>query len=419
MHHFAYRDGALFAEDVDLTALADAVGTPAYVYSEATLRRHFRVFADAFAGADALVAYSVKANSNIAVLKTLAGEGAGADVVSGGELQRAIAAGIAPEKIVFSGVGKTGDEIAAGLDARILQFNVESAAELAAIDEIARARNAQAPIALRINPDVAAGGHEKISTGKKEDKFGVPWAEARDLYAKARAMKGVAVKGVDLHIGSQIDDLAPFEAAFTKIGGLIADLRADGCAIETLDLGGGLGIPYGEGAVPPHPDDYAEMIKRVTAPLNVKLIFEPGRMIAGNAGILLSRVLYVKDGEAKKFLIIDAGMNDLVRPAMYDAFHEIWPVVESSGGETVYDVVGPVCESSDRFAKDRKMAPLKAGDLVAIMSAGAYGAVQASQYNTRALVPEVLVNGDQYAIIRRRPTYEDITALEATPDWLP
>lgn len=419
MHHFAYRDGGLFAEDVSLSAIAEAVGTPAYVYSEATLRRHFRVFADAFVGADALVAYSVKANSNLAVLKTLASEGAGADVVSGGELQRALNAGIAPSKIVFSGVGKTGEEIAAAIDAGILQFNVESAAELAAIDEIAQRRNRKAPIALRINPDVAAGGHEKISTGKKEDKFGVPWAEARDLYARARAMNGITVTGVDLHIGSQIDELAPFETAFTKIGGLIADLRADGCAIETLDLGGGLGIPYGEGAVPPHPDDYAQMIKRVTAPLNVKLIFEPGRMIAGNAGILLSRVLYVKEGETRNFLIIDAGMNDLVRPAMYDAYHDIWPIREPGNDTTTYDIVGPVCESSDRFAKDREMARLKAGDLVAVMSAGAYGAVQSSQYNTRPLVPEVLVNGGQYAVIRRRPNYEDMTALEATPEWLP
>lgn len=418
MHHFAYKNGALFAEGVSLTALAEKVGTPAYVYSEATLRRHFRVFADAFVGADALVAYSVKANSNLAVLKTLASEGAGADVVSGGELQRALSAGIAPSKIVFSGVGKTGEEIAAAIDAGILQFNVESAAELEAIDEIARARKTHAPIALRINPDVAAGGHEKISTGKKEDKFGVPWVEARDLYARARAMEGVEIKGVDVHIGSQIDDLAPFENAFTKIAGLIADLRADGCAIETLDLGGGLGIPYGQGAVPPHPDAYAEMIKRVTAPLNVKLIFEPGRMIAGNAGILLSRVLYVKKGETKNFLIIDAGMNDLVRPAMYDAFHDIWPIREPESDRTTYDIVGPVCESSDRFAKDREIAPLEAGDLVAVMSSGAYGAVQSSQYNTRALVPEVLVNAAQYAIIRRRPNYDDMIALEAMPDWL-
>lgn len=418
MHHFAYRDGRLFAEEVDLTALADVVGAPVYVYSEATLRRHFRVFADAFAGADALVAYSVKANSNIAVLKTLASEGAGADVVSGGELVRALKAGIAPKEIVFSGVGKTRDEIAAALDTGILQFNVESAPELAAIDAVAQEKKIRAPVALRVNPDVAAGGHEKISTGRKEDKFGVAWGEARDLYATARAMKGIAVQGVDIHIGSQIDDLAPFEAAFNKVAGLIADLRNDGCTIETLDLGGGLGIPYGEGAVPPHPDDYAALIKKVTAPLNVKLIFEPGRMIAGNAGILLSRVIYVKDGEAKKFLIIDAGMNDLVRPAMYDAYHDIWPVAENMSEKIAYDIVGPVCESSDRFAKDRPLAPMKEGDLVAIMSAGAYGAVQSSQYNTRPLVPEVLVSGDQYAVIRRRPAIDEMIALEKAPNWL-
>ena len=418
MHHFAYKNGRLHAEDVDLAALADAVGTPVYVYSEATLRRHYRVFADAFSGADALVAYSVKANSNIAVLKVLASEGAGADVVSGGELKRALAAGVAPRKIVFSGVGKTREEIGAALDADIFQFNVESAPELAAVNEIALSVGKQAPVAFRINPDVAAGGHEKISTGKKEDKFGVAWDEARALYRKARAMKGVAVKGVDLHIGSQIDDLAPFEAAFARAAELIGDLRADGCAIETLDLGGGLGIPYGEGAVPPHPDDYAKLIKRVTAPLNVKLIFEPGRMIAGNAGVLLSRVIYVKEGAQKRFLIIDAGMNDLVRPAMYDAYHDIWPVAEAADANTVYDVVGPVCESSDRFAKARKLPALKAGDLVAVMSAGAYGAVQSSQYNTRPLAPEVLVSGDQHAVIRRRPSFEEMAALEAAPAWL-
>ena len=418
MHHFAYRDGRLFAEDVDLAALAGVIGTPAYVYSEATLRRHFRVFADAFNGADALVAYSVKANSNIAVLKVLADEGAGADVVSGGELARALKAGIAPQKIVFSGVGKSREEIAAALDAGILQFNVESASELAAIDAVAQEKKMRASIALRVNPDVAAGSHEKISTGRKEDKFGVAWCDARALYATARTMKGIAIHGVDIHIGSQIDSLAPFEAAFKKVAALIQDLRADGCKIGTLDLGGGLGIPYGEGTVPPHPDDYAALIKKVTAPLKVKLIFEPGRMIAGNAGILLSRVIYVKEGEAKKFLIIDAGMNDLVRPAMYDAYHDIWPVVEDAGDEIVYDVVGPVCESSDRFAKDRALAPMKEGDLVAIMSAGAYGAVQSSQYNSRPLVPEMLVNGDKYAVIRRRPGFDEMTALEQTPDWL-
>ena len=414
MHHFAYRDGRLFAEDVDLTALADEVGTPVYVYSEATLRRHFRVFADAFSGTDALVAYSVKANSNIAVLKVLASEGAGADVVSGGELARALRAGIEPQKIVFSGVGKSRDEIEAALDAGILQFNVESAPELSAIDTIAQAKKMKAPIALRVNPDVAAGGHKKISTGKKEDKFGVAWGEARNLYAAARTMNGIAVQGVDIHIGSQIDDLAPFEAAFNKVAGLIADLRTDGCTIDTLDLGGGLGIPYGEGSVPPHPDEYAALIKRVTAPLGVRLVFEPGRMIAGNSGILLSRVIYVKEGEAKKFLIIDAGMNDLVRPAMYDAYHDIWPVAESTTEKTDYDVVGPVCETGDLFARDRALPPIKDGDLVALMSAGAYGAVQASQYNTRPLIPEVLVNGSKYSVIRRRPTFDEMMTLEET-----
>ncbi|MEM8772072.1 MAG: diaminopimelate decarboxylase [Pseudomonadota bacterium] len=418
MHHFHYQDGRLFAEDVDLTALAEAVGTPAYVYSEATLRRHARVFHDAFKETGALVAYSVKASSNIAVLKILASEGAGADVVSGGELKRALAAGIAPQKIVFSGVGKTREEIDAAIAADIHQFNVESEPELDAINAAAIAQSARAPIAFRINPDVAAGGHEKISTGKAEDKFGVPWNRARELYAKARTLEGVRVKGVDVHIGSQIADLAPFEVAFKRVADLIRDLRADGCAIETLDLGGGLGIPYGDGETPPGPDQYADMIKRVTAPLDVKLIFEPGRMIAGNAGILLARVVYVKKGEDRQFLIVDAAMNDLIRPALYDAHHEIWPVVENNGARATYDVVGPVCESADRFAKNRSLPKMADGELIAFMSAGAYGAMQSSQYNTRPLVPEVLVNGAEYSVIRRRPTFEEMTALEKTPDWM-
>ncbi|MEO1252290.1 MAG: diaminopimelate decarboxylase [Pseudomonadota bacterium] len=418
MHHFAYRDGRLFAEDVDVKRLAEEVGTPFYLYSEATLRRHFSVFQNAFAGADPLIAFSVKANSNIAVLRVLGDDGAGADVVSGGELQRALTAGIPGERIVFSGVGKTREEMDAALSAGVYQFNVESAPELEALNKAARAKGASAPVAIRINPDVAAGGHEKISTGRKEDKFGVPWSQARALYARARSLDHIAVQGVDLHIGSQIAELKPFEAAFARAAQLIADLRADGCAIETLDLGGGLGIPYGAGAVPPHPDEYAQMIRRVTDPLNVRLIFEPGRMIAGNAGVLVSRVLYVKEGENKTFLVIDAGMNDLVRPAMYDAYHDIWPVVQSDAAPEIFDVVGPVCESSDRFAKDRALAPLEPGALVAIMSAGAYGAVQASQYNTRALAPEVLTRGAEWAIIRRRPTFEEMTALETVPDWL-
>lgn len=418
MHHFQYRQNCLFAEDVDLTALADNIGTPFYVYSEATLRRHLNVFQGAFADVDALVAYAVKANANLAVLRVLASEGAGADVVSGGELQRALKAGIAPEKIVFSGVAKTADEISAALDVGIYQFNIESEPELDAVAAIARAKKKIAPIAFRINPDVSAGAHDKISTGRSEDKFGVPWAQALALYARSRDLKGVAVKGVDVHIGSQIADLAPFEAAFQKVATLIRDLRADGCTIERLDLGGGLGIPYGEGVTPPHPNDYADMIKRVTAPLDVQLIFEPGRMIAGNAGVLISRVVYVKESLSKRFLIIDAGMNDLIRPALYDAWHDIWPVHKQAHNMKTYDIVGPVCETSDRFAKARELPELKTGDLVALMSAGAYGAVQTSQYNTRPLIPEVMVNGDQYAVIRRRPSFEEMVGNEAVPDWL-
>jgi diaminopimelate decarboxylase len=419
VHHFDYRAGRLFAEDVDVAALADTIGTPFYLYSEATLRRHMRVFAGAFVDADPLVAFSVKANSNLAVLRILASEGAGADVVSGGELQRALKSGICPDKIVFSGVGKTRDEMEAALRADIYQFNVESAPELNALNDTAISLKRCAPIALRVNPDIAAGGHDKISTGRKEDKFGVAWADARALYASARAMKGVKIAGVDLHIGSQISDLAPFEAAFSKVALLIADLRADGCAIDRLDLGGGLGIPYGNTAPPPHPDDYAVLIKKLTAPLDVRLIFEPGRMICGNAGILVTRVLYVKQGEARTFLIVDAAMNDLIRPALYDAHHDIKPVVQDpDAAQAVYDVVGPVCESSDFFAKKRSMPAMSPGDYAAIMSAGAYGAVQASQYNTRPLIPEIMVNGDQAAIIRRRPTFEEMVMLEAAPDWL-
>lgn len=419
MHHFAYRNGRLFAEDVDVSAIAEAVGTPFYVYSEATLRRHYRVFADAFAGADPLIAYSVKANSNIAVLKILASEGAGADVVSGGELQRALTAGIAPEKIVFSGVGKTEDEMTAALNAGIYQFNVESAPELAALSALAGRLGKSAPVALRVNPDVAAGGHEKISTGKSEDKFGVAWSEARALYRSARDLDGIDVTGVDVHIGSQIADLAPFEAAFSKVSALIADLRADGCAIDRLDLGGGLGIPYGAGETPPHPDDYATMIKRITDPLGVRLIFEPGRMIAGNAGVLIARVIYDKEGEARRFLILDVGMNDLIRPALYDAHHEVLPVAQiQDAPKTAYDVVGPVCESSDIFARGRLLPQMQPGDLVALMSAGAYGAVQASQYNTRPLIPELLASGERYAVIRKRPDFAEMIAGESVPDWI-
>jgi len=419
VHHFDYRNGRLFAEDVDIAALAERIGTPFYLYSEATLRRHMRVFAGAFSGLDPLVAFSVKANSNVSVLRILASESAGADVVSGGELQRALKAGIAPEKIVFSGIGKTSDELRAALIAGIYQFNVESAPELDALNTIAVELGKRAPMALRVNPDVAAGGHDKIATGRKDDKFGIAWKDARSLYAYARDLKGIDVTGVDLHIGSQISDLDPFRAAVNKAAHLINDLRADGCAIDRLDLGGGLGIPYGDAAPPPHPDEYAGLIRELTAPLGVRLIFEPGRMICGNAGILVTRVLYVKQGETRKFLIVDAAMNDLIRPALYDAHHDIKPVIakEAATHET-YDVVGPVCESSDFFAKKRALPEMAAGDLAAIMSAGAYGAVQASQYNSRPLVPEVLVNGDQVAVIRRRPTFDEMIELEAAPEWL-
>ena len=417
MHHFNPKGGVLHAEDVSLEALGLAVGTPFYVYADATLRRHVRIFKEAFRGADALVAYSVKANSNLAVLHVMREEGAGADVVSGGELKRALKAGMSPDRIVFSGVGKTRAEMAEALDAGIFQFNVESDAELDALNEVALSKSERAAIAFRINPDIAAGGHEKISTGKAEDKFGVNWETARALYAKAAALKGVDPVGIDFHIGSQISDLAPFERALARVGDIIAALRADGRTIARLDVGGGLGVPYGDGPAPPEPKAYADLVRRMTAPLGVKLIFEPGRMIAANAGILVSRVLYVKEGAAKKFLILDAGMNDLMRPALYDAFHAIEPVRERAGAAQTYDIVGPVCESADRFARARVLAPMEAGDLVAIMTAGAYGASLASEYNTRPLVAEVLARGDKYAVIRRRPSFEEILARESAGGW--
>jgi len=421
MHHFEHRGGVLHAEDVNLERLAAAVGTPFYCYSEATLRRHFRVFRAAFGDLNPFVAFSVKANSNIAVLKIMREEGAGADVVSGGELYRAIEAGVPAEQIVFSGVGKTRTEMAAALDAGIFQFNVESENELLALNEVALSKSMTAPVAFRVNPDISAGGHAKISTGKAEDKFGAPWTRARELYARAAKLKGVKIQGVDVHIGSQISELDPFERAFDRVVDLVRALRADGCNIETLDLGGGLGIPYGDpdraAGDPPHPDDYAKLIRRIAAPLDIKLIVEPGRLIVGNAGILVSRVLYVKEGEAKKFLIVDAAMNDLIRPALYDAYHGVAPVRESNGVFETYDIVGPVCETSDRFAKSRALPRMEEGDLVAFMSAGAYGAVQASQYNTRPLIPEVLVSGDRYAIIRRRPSFDEMLNNERDPVW--
>ncbi len=420
MRHFTYRDGVLHAEDVSLAALAGAVGTPFYGYSAATLRRHVRVFRDAFAGSAALIAYSVKANANLSVLNLMAAEGAGADVVSGGELARALEAGIAPSKIVFSGVGKTKAEMAAAIAAGIHQFNVESEPELIALDDVARGAGAVAPIAFRVNPDVAAGGNDKISTGKAEDKFGVPWTRAREIYARAAALKNVKAVGVDVHIGSQITDLAPFERAFTRVADLVTALRADGHAIGRLDLGGGLGVSYGDPAAPadiPSPEDYAAMVKPLVTTLGVALIFEPGRVIAANAGVLIARVLYVKEGEAGRFLILDAGMNDLLRPALYGAYHEILAVEPRDGPLRDYDVVGPVCETGDRFAKARRLPPLAAGDLVALMTAGAYGAVLSSQYNSRPLVAETMIDGARWALIRRRPDFDAMVAAERDPVW--
>ena len=421
MRHFDYHDGEMFAEDVALSRIADEVGTPVYVYSTATFTRHFRVFADSFDDPRALIAYSVKANSNIGILATLAKLGAGADVVSGGELQRALTAGISAQKIVFSGVGKTADEMRAALSAGIRVFNVESLPELYVLNGVAAEMAVKAPIAFRVNPNVTAGGHEKISTGKKENKFGIAWSHAERAYEEAASLDNIEIVGVDVHIGSQIDSLAPFEKAIAKVGELISRLRANGHIIRSFDIGGGLGIPYGDNSItPPPPDQYGAMVKRLTADMDVEMIFEPGRMISGNAGILLSKVLYVKEGEDRKFLIVDAAMNDLIRPALYDAYHEIEPVKApgNSYDEVTYDVVGPICESGDTFTKSRDLPEMNAGELLVMHSAGAYGAAQASQYNTRPLVPEVLVKGDSFEIIRERPTIEDILKTERLPSWL-
>ncbi len=421
MHHFTIKNGVMHAEDVDLAELAAAVGTPFYCYSTATLARHYEVFDAAFAGLPHLICYSVKANSNQAVLKTLAGLGAGMDVVSGGELRRALAAGVQPAKITFSGVGKTQAEMAFALAHDILCFNVESEPELALLSELARSQNRIARIALRVNPDVDAKTHAKIATGKAENKFGIPIDSAHEVYAQAAGLPGIKVTGVDIHIGSQITDLAPFDAAFGLIADFVSLLRADGHAIDHIDLGGGLGIPYALWEDPEsyHPERYAEVVKARLAPLNCQLIFEPGRLIAGNAGILVTSVLFVKRGEAKTFVIVDAAMNDLVRPTLYDAHHEVVAIRPARAApEMIADVVGPVCETGDYLALSRKMAEPLPGDLLAIMSAGAYGAVQAGTYNSRLLVPEVLVNGSQYALVRPRGTYEELIGLDKIPVWL-
>jgi diaminopimelate decarboxylase len=421
MHHFAYRNGVLHAEAVNLVTLAASVGTPFYCYSTATLERHYQVFAGAFGDTPSLVCYAMKANSNQAVIGTLARLGAGADVVSEGELKRARAAGIPPEKIMFSGVGKTERELALALDEDILCINVESDGELELLSAVAAAKGRIARVSVRVNPDVDAKTHRKIATGKSENKFGIPISRAREVYAHAAKRPGLRVTGVDMHIGSQITELQPFGDAFALLNEFVRTLRADGHTIEHVDLGGGLGIPYhDDNEPPPHPDAYAAVVKRATRDLGCTLIFEPGRLIVGNAGILLTRVLYVKRGEAKTFVIVDAGMNDLVRPTLYEAHHGIWPVEEPApqAPRAVVDVVGPVCESGDFLALDRDMPLPRQGALLAVMSAGAYGAVQAGTYNTRPLVPEVLVRDDEWALVRPRLDIDALIGLDRPAPWL-
>ncbi|ATQ42219.1 diaminopimelate decarboxylase [Caulobacter mirabilis] len=422
MNHFEVRGGELHCEDVPLSRIAAEVGTPVYVYSRATFERHFTVFRDALVQAgvvDPLVAYAVKANSNLSILKLLSALGAGADTVSEGEVRRALAAGVPGERIVFSGVGKTRGEIAFALKAGVSEINVESEPELKLVAQVAEELGLRAPVVFRVNPDVAAGGHAKIATGKAENKFGVSFAEAARLYANASNHPHLNPLGVACHIGSQITDLAPFEAAFSKMVGLVESLRGEGMSVERLDLGGGLGVPYFNQPDPPSPVDYAAMVARVTKGLkDIRLAFEPGRVIAANAGVLLASVIHLHERpEGRKFLVLDAAMNDLIRPAMYDAFHDIRPVKATDAAPVVMDVVGPVCETGDTFTRERALPPLGAGDLVAFMSAGAYGAAMASEYNSRPLVPEVLVDGDRYAVIRKRPSYEEMLADEIPSDW--
>jgi diaminopimelate decarboxylase len=419
MHHFAYKDGVLHAEDVNLQALAEEVGTPFYCYSTATLERHFRVMDGAFKDTDHLLCYAMKANSNQAVIKTMAALGAGMDVVSEGELRRALAAGVPARKIVFSGVGKTAKEMAYALREGIACFNVESEPELELLSTVAQRVGQRASISIRVNPDVDAKTHAKISTGKADNKFGITYLRASEIYARAAALPNIDVTGVDMHIGSQITELAPFEQAFKLMGELVVRLKAEGHNIRHVDLGGGLGVPYrGDNDIPPHPDEYAAMVKRTLGHLGLKYMMEPGRMIVGNAGIMVSRVIYVKENEGKTFVVQDAAMNDLIRPTLYDAYHEIL-AVEESRNETAEeaDVVGPVCETGDYFAKSRRLAKLQQGDLIAIMTAGAYGAVQSGTYNTRPLIPEILVKDDQFAIVRPRQTYEELIGLDRLAPW--
>lgn len=421
MDHFLYSDGALYAEDVPVAEIAAAVGTPFYVYSTATLLRHFRLFDEALDGMDHLVCYAMKAASNQAILKTLAQAGAGMDVVSQGEYLRAKAAGVAGDKIVFSGVGKTAEEIRVALSGGIRQFNVESEPEMEVINAVALELGQVAPITIRVNPDVDAKTHAKIATGKSENKFGIPIARAREVYGRAAALKGLKVVGIDVHIGSQLTELEPFRQAYEKVADLTESLRSDGHDIKRLDLGGGLGIPYTRSnEAPPLPVEYGQLIKDTLGHLGCEIEIEPGRLIAGNAGLMVSKVIYVKSGEGRDFLIVDGAMNDLIRPAMYEAHHDIVAVQEPEVGIEAqpYDIVGPVCETGDTFAKDRDMPPLAAGDLIAFRSAGAYGAVMASEYNSRPLIPEVLVHGDQFAVIRPRPDFDEMINRDTIPEWL-
>ncbi|MBW8318920.1 MAG: diaminopimelate decarboxylase [Rhizobium sp.] len=421
MNHFDYRDGVLYAEDVSVPEIAKAIGTPFYCYSTATLERHYRVFSEAFASVDSMVCYAMKANSNQAVLKTLGRLGAGVDVVSEGELRRALAAGIPASRILFSGVGKTIHEMDLALEVGIYCFNVESEPELDVLASRAQKAGKTAHVSFRVNPDVDAKTHAKISTGKKENKFGISFDRARAVYARAATLPGIKVSGIDMHIGSQITEMQPFEDAFRLLRELVDTLRSDGHAIDHVDIGGGLGIPYkDDNNPPPEPEAYARIVLEQLAGLNCRIVAEPGRLIVGNAGILVTEVIYVKDGGDKTFVIVDAAMNDLIRPTLYDAHHEIRPVVISaaSAPRIRADIVGPVCETGDYLALDREMAMPKPGDLVAVGSAGAYGAVQASTYNTRRLVPEVLVKGGEFHVIRPRPSYEDMIALDSVPAWL-
>jgi diaminopimelate decarboxylase len=421
MDHFLYRNGRLHAEDVPLADIAATVGTPFYCYSTATLTRHYRLFTEALSPLPHLVCFAIKSLSNVAVLKTLGDLGAGMDVVSGGEYRRARAAGVPGSRIVFSGVGKTREEMRLALTEGVRQFNVESEPELRALSEVCVSLGVTAPITLRVNPDVDARTHEKISTGRKEDKFGIPISRASEIYAEAASLPGIDVIGIDVHIGSQLTELEPFEQAYRKVAELTQRLRAEGHDIRRLDLGGGLGIPYSRSNdAPPLPLDYGALIKRTVGHLGCEIEIEPGRLISGNAGVLVSRVVYVKQGEGRNFLILDAAMNDLIRPSMYGAHHDIVPLEEpqTAAEPHLYDVVGPVCESGDTFARARPLPALQEGDLVAFRSAGAYGAVMASEYNTRPLIPEVLVKDDHFAVIRARPTFDEILARDTLPLWL-